>query len=263
MREVIRRGFASRVWLGLAFFVTVAIGFAQPPTTNFDMTGVQGASLAGVYTSPYYAEIGGSSVSTDVICDDFDDESFIPEDWNAYVTALSSVPATIGASDSYLKFGGDTSMSITYDGQTATLNNLQEVYATGALLAEDILMSPAGGYTAQVDSYALWGLFEPSDTQSYLDSYDLQSYWSAAQSAMYSAASAVASNGLAALNGATATIYSFASCTTPAVNCSASSPPQEFIVVTTPEPSSVAILGADLLAVAGLGFFLRRRVVRG
>ena len=39
-----------------------------------------------------------------------------------------------------------------------------------------------------------------------------------------------------------------------------SSPPQEFIVVKTPEPPALAILGVDFSAIGVLIFFLRRKI---
>jgi hypothetical protein len=249
MKEKIRRGLVSRAWLGPALVVTAAIGFAQPPTTTLDLTGVQGGSLAGVYTSPYYAEIGGSTVSTPVICDDFADDSFLGESWNAYITPLSQVPTS--GTDSYLKWTGAT-----VSGISQPLTQAQ-AYLTAALLSIDILTDAPGQYNAQVASFALWGLFDPTESWNQLNSYGLGSYVTAAQTLISQTASLALSEGTAALNGATATIYSFDSC----IQC-ISPPPQEFIAVNMPEPSSVTILAADLLGIVGLVFFFRRRIVR-
>src|SRR5271163_2380421 len=67
---------------------------AQPPTTTFflDDPGPTGANLAGVYTSPYLGQVNyPTSAVVPVICDDFADESFVPEEWTAYVTTLPQV----------------------------------------------------------------------------------------------------------------------------------------------------------------------------
>ncbi len=268
MRHKIQRRLASLALLVPASVVTATIGFAQS-TTTFDLTGVQGVQglqgyyLGGVYTSPYLAEIGGSSVGTNVICDDFSDDSYIPEDWNAYVTQLSQVPTT--GDDTTLKWSGAT---VTLSGEPTLTLDQQQAYETAALLSIDILDVTPMGEGAAIDSYAMWGLFDPygngnpSDLGAFgtLANAGLTSDLSQAESILYQAASTVESEGAAALNGATATIYSFASCISS--NCSAGSPPQEFIVVNTPEPSSIAILAADLLAVAAIAFFFRRRMVR-
>jgi hypothetical protein len=274
MREAIRKALVIRVWLALAFLVTATISFAQ--TTPFDLTGLTGSngqvtssssdcySLAYVCTSPYVAQIGGSSVSTNVICDDFNDESFVPEDWNAYVTSLTPSSYTIPSPD-YLKFSGAI-VTDPNNGSQITLSQ-QQAYETAALLAEDILaITPANQISAAIDSYAMWGLFEPgtpgnpnSGAFPWLTEY-ASSYVSQAEQTLWNAAETIQTQGTAALDGATVTIYSYASCISG--GC-ASTPPQEFITVSNmPEPSSVAMLAADLFAVAGLVFFFRRRLVR-
>ncbi len=280
MKHKIQRRLASLALLGLASVVTATIGFAQS-TTTFDLTGVQGVqglqgyTLAGAYTSPYLAEIGGSSVGTNVICDDFWDESFIPEEWTAYVTQLSQVPAGSDTTDNVPSAAAGDDTTLKWSGATVTLSgeptltlNQQQAYETAALLTIDILDVSPMGAGAAIDSYAMWGLFDPngngnpSDLGAFgtLANAGLTTDLSEAQSILYQAASAVENEGVAALNGATATIYSFDSCISSV--CSSSNPPQEFIVVNTPEPSSIAILAADLLAVAAIAFFFRRRMVR-
>jgi hypothetical protein len=281
MREAIRRGLVSRVWLGLAFSVTAAIGFAQPPDTTFYLDGIQGKlglqgysipGTGGILTSPYLADIGGSSVGTNVICDDFADDSYVPEEWDAYVTTMSPSSYTI-SNGGYLKWSGATVTGLPALSQ-------QQAYETAALLTEDILTAynssgPSGN--AAIYSYALWGLFDPygngnpSDAGAFGTLSPLGtgagSDFALAQADLLSAANTVLSQGGAALNGATVTIYTYDAPDTVAshggpwgCNGSCPPPPQEFITVSNmPEPSSVAILGADLFAVAGLVFFLRRR----
>jgi hypothetical protein len=274
MKYAIRKQLVFGAMLGQALFVTVAIGFAAP-TTTFDLTGVQGQqglqgyTLAGVYTSPYLAEIGGSSVGTNVICDDFWDESFIPEQWNAYVTPLSQVPST--GDDTTLKWDGATVTNPGSTGPASYTLTQQQAYLTAALLSIDLLDVTPMGQGAALDSFALWGLFDPSGNGNPADPGAFGtlaplgtgpgSDLAQAETILWQAASLVVSEGAAALNGATATIYSFASCISSP--CTTANPPQEFIVVNNmPEPSSLAVLGADLLTVAGLVFFLRRRTVR-
>ena len=57
-------------------------------TATMTLTGAGINSLDGVLIGPYTATING--VSTPVICDDYGDESYIPEAWTAYVSALST-----------------------------------------------------------------------------------------------------------------------------------------------------------------------------
>jgi hypothetical protein len=277
-REMRRRLVLSGL-LVPAFLVTAAVGFAQP--TTFDLTGLTGSngqvtssagdcySLAYVCTSPYVAQIGGSSVSTNVICDDFSDESFVPEDWNAYVTTLSPSSYTIPEPNN-LKFTGDYIVTDPGNSSLSLTLTQQQAYETAALLAEDILaINPANNSTAAIDSFAMWGLFEPTGSTvnepnnlgafAWLNYYDLPADATSAENVLWNAAETIQTQGTAALNGATVTIYSYDSCISGPCT---STPPQEFITVSNmPEPSSVALLGADLFAVAGLVFFLRRRVL--
>ena len=281
MTEGIRRSLVSSGSLASAFLITAAIGLAQP-TTQLDLTGLTGPSgvtssasdcysLAYVCTSPYVAEVGGSSVSTNVICDDFFDESFVPEDWNAYVATMSPSSYTI-TNGSNLLYTGATVTNPNNTSQTLTLNQ-QQAYETAALLAEDILaINPPSQLSAALDSYALWGLFDPTGSQvdspnnlgafTWLDYYGVSSTEiTSAETVLWDAAETILSpTGTAALDGATVTIYSYDSCISGPCT---STRPQEFIVVSNmPEPPSVAMLGADLLAVAGLFFFFRRRLDR-
>src|SRR5579862_563376 len=87
---------------------------AAPPTTTFNLTSVgSGANLAGVYTSPYAGTVTPGGPTIPVICDDFIDDSYVPETWTAYVTSLSSL--TSGTTDSFLRWvnGGAEGTSIT------------------------------------------------------------------------------------------------------------------------------------------------------
>src|SRR5580704_4264806 len=59
-----------------------------------------------VYIGPYYAQIGGSSTSTPVICDDYVDDSYVPETWNANGTNEASITGTTTG----LKYGDNTAL---------------------------------------------------------------------------------------------------------------------------------------------------------
>src|SRR5277367_1307801 len=103
MRFIMRRSwYLIAVTLALMFLATCALVALPPPTVTFNLTGVgSGANLAGVYTSPYTGNVnGGSSMS--VICDDFADDSYVPETWTAYQSSLSSVVSgSLGTPDPY------------------------------------------------------------------------------------------------------------------------------------------------------------------
>jgi len=232
---------------------------AQPPTTTFDLTGVgSGTVLAGVYTSPYSGNIDGGS-TIPVICDDFADESYVPESWTAYVTQASSL--TSGTPDSYLKWLGSGS-TISVDGYNL---NQEEAYTVAAVLAVDIVTS--SGEAQEDYSFALWDLFDPPNAVDQLDAYKDYTDATNAMNDLNSAVSyafnaAIASQVQADVNAVT--IYTYdASAGAPTGACSPTCPPpQEFLTVSMPEPASPALLGLDLLGVAGLILFARRRLAR-
>jgi len=248
-----------------AWLPTLALA-APPPQVTFNLTGVgSGANLGGVYTSPYSGNINGGA-TIPVICDDFLDDSYVPESWNAYVTPTSSVVAgTYGTPDPYLNWLTAPGSTITVDGYA--LNQVQ-AYTVAAVLAVDIItqagITTSLGTNAQQDySYALWGLFDPNAITSSLSGYvNDQSY---AQTFLNAAVTEVmtGSNATQVQQDVQATtIYTYKSGINPngPANCGGcSGPPQEFITVTMAEPYSPALLGLDLLGVAGLTLFVRRR----
>jgi hypothetical protein len=231
--------------LGIALLV--ASPLAAQPTTPFYLNGAgSGANLAGVYTSPYS---GGTtpSATAAVICDDFADESYVPESWTAYVTQL---PTLSNGPLSYLKWSGAT--------VGATTLSQAAAYTVAAVLATDILTSTTGSQTQEDYSYALWELFDYTDAYNQLIAYGDVGDASNAQSYLNAAVTNVETNHLTPNNYANVTIYSYDTGATGA--CGGPCPaPQEFITVNMAEPSSPALLGFDLLCVAGLVFFVHRR----
>lgn len=271
----------------IGFLITVAFALASgtlAAQTTFNLVAVQGASLGGVYTSPYYATVGASTSEIPVICDDFVDNSFIPETWTAYVTPLSDVTgsATPGAPTSpYGPLLSSTSPPQFAGGWVGNTGLSQEqAYTVASYLADEILEQTPGSMQAQDLSYAMWALFDPAvfidqnngsggtctlpNGEGCLGSTDL----GAAETDLSNALTAVNSLHLTTANfdaiegvdGVTIYTYDPAG---GAPSCGSSpcltSPPQEFIAVTVGEPPSPAILGFDLLAVAGLFLIARRR----
>jgi len=227
------------------FLLTTSPLAAQQTTANFDLNGVGSQNvLAGVYTSPYTGSINyGSTVN--VICDDFSDESYVPEDWTAWETSLSSITSGTDLYTSVLKWQGS------YDGLDQA-----GAYEAAAVLSVDILTSTT--VMQQNDySFALWGLFDPTDAfgaisgnQYSADLVNPQSYLSTAVAAVKA--------GTVNLSNYDVTIYSYDNGAHGACG-SVCSQPQEFITVTAvAEPPAPALLGVDLLSLAGLILLARR-----
>lgn len=229
---------------------------AAQPTVTFNLTdvGPGGPNLGGVYTSPYTGTINyGSPIP--VICDDFADDSFIPEQWTAFATSLSdllSVPQTINTSVLNWQSGWNGT------GPMASLQLTQtQAYSAAAILAIDILNST--GITQQEYSYAMWELFDPTQASSALPSADQPTVQGFVQTAV---SQATGGNLSSYLNGYNVTIYSYDPANGTSCGGTCPPPPQEFITaVSMAEPASSALLGLDLLGVAGLILFVRRRLV--
>ena len=218
-----------------------------------------GHVLADVYTSPYTATIGGST-NVSVICDDFTDESYVGEDWMAYVTPLSSIVSGPATNDPLMWSGA----SVTMPGPTTVILGQAQAYEVAAVLAVDILDSAAGSPAQQYYSYALWDLFAPpSAVSSWLASYgDSGLMTSYITPDLQSAVSYVLSstNTVQVLADVDATtIYSYEPNTSSCNGVGCPTPtPQEFITVNMAEPPAPALLGMDLSGLAGLILIARR-----
>jgi hypothetical protein len=154
MKSLIRANWCALIALTV---VPLACGpLAAQSTATFLLNSAgSGSNLGGVYTSPYTGEINGGT-TIPVICDDFADDSFVPEQWTAYVTSLSSLDSGTDSNTSELNWQNSAP---TVDG---TLSQVQ-AYNAAALLSIGILTSTG---TAQEEySFALWDLF---DTQAFI-----------------------------------------------------------------------------------------------
>jgi hypothetical protein len=217
---------SQKPWLlvgALALLCILPGAFGQT-TVGMKLTGVNGNSYDGVYTSPYTAQVGG--VSTTVICDDFATESYVGETWQATVTNVASVVA----GTSKAKFSPAQS------------------YDAIAYLATELVNVDPASQQAVILSYAIWDIFDPSGV----------SAWFTQHGDPASIAGTVFSDATGALNGQ----YSAGAYSNVTIYTSTLGAPQEFISVQppvqTPEPASAAVLGVDLLtALAGI-YLLRR-----
>jgi hypothetical protein len=254
--------------IGVACMAPAA--FAQCPqnipdpttyTACMNLTGVgYGNAFANVYVGPYTATINNGT-PTAVICDDYKDESYIPEYWTADIISGSSGVNGVARD---LTTTRDASLS----GLTGT--DLQKAYDEVGYLAIQLLNAvPGDSTTIGAIHFALWSVFDPSALDA-LGSAGNPSY-DAAHADLLGAVDAV--TGLKGDQGTNYssfisqfTIYSPAGpptqvCIggTSSASCSpANGQPQEFLVK-TPEPPFFALLGVDLSGVGALIFLLRRR----
>jgi len=248
-----------KYWFLLAVAVAVlALAPATFAQVNMQLTGVNGASAGGVFTDPYLGTVNG--VSSTIICDDYSDDSFFNETWQANATNLASA-----GSASTLKWGGDDATVKIGSGPTLTMNTQTLYDAVGYLSTQ--MLGAANGEPQEAYSFALWELTctygtpngaaglgkgcatNPFSTISGQLLTDAQNDLNAALSQNYTPGE-----------------YSNIEIYTPisgtqgmcGTNPCATTPPQEFIVV--PESSTIAMVGADVLGLLALAFFFRRRV---
>lgn len=198
-----------------------------------ELTSVGNGTILGpAYIGPYVATIGGVGANIPVICDDFATESFLLSPW-AYTThTLSNLSGAKFESQglaSYEKVAW-LSEQLLYNATSSWCNGVMGVMTTtNAQCQGDI-------------QYAIWSIFDQTAPLplSFLSSIDQTN----------------ASKLVAAAGGHLSD--DFSNVTIYTANPLGAS--QEFIVVRTPEPAALAILGVDLCGVFGaVLFFLRRR----
>ena len=247
--ESCKRNPLGQAWpiaIALACFATSALA-----DVNFQLTQPQpgSPSMAGVYISPYQANING--VSTLVVCDDFADNTYINESWTATPTDFSDLSNTREA----------TFYSLTPD-------QITQDYTEIAWLTEQLLSvygtTPSDTVTLGEISFAIWNVFDNAAIP-YLAANDAGAgYDVGAQSWLGQAESMYNNNSITLSQFSNFTVYSPTSATPTcpgAPNCP-SAPPQEFLTVSTPEPYAPALLGVYLSSLVGLIFLYRRRIVR-
>ena len=202
-------------------------------SVNMTLTGVgAGFAMGGVYLSPYVASINGAS--TYVICDDFLTDVSVGDSWTANQYSLSDVGS-----------GGPQKFTT----PAWSPYTIQQEYGAAAILAEDVMANMGNGTLAGEYSFAIWTLFDPAAINGYGGNSLTGAQQTAVNSFRTTALAQAAGGGAAGLNVA---IY-----TPTPLNAS-----QEYLVVNTPEASLAATLGVELLALVGVMFLMRRRLVR-
>lgn len=236
----------------------VALGCLAPlafaDTVSITLTGPGSNGWLGnnpvVYVGPYVGTVNGVA-STQIICDDFANETYFNETWTANVYSLSALPAInpLGVPSSQTQYN-------------------QVAWLTLQLLNPNNPCAGGAGSNCVGDiQYAIWQVFYGADTGAgspfgNLSGADLTNakYW-----LQQSVSGTLTADQLSSIVIYTPTQVGDPNYATP--SCSghgcAVIPPQEFVAIHTPEPSELALLAFNLLALVGLVVVFRRRLVRG
>ena len=224
------------LWLAMAAvvmcFAPCALGQGQ---VNINLTSAGNNVMNGIYVGPYTATVNGHS--TQIICDDFVDDSYVGESWTANVTTLSNLNGT--------KWGG--------------MANATQLYNEAAWLATQMLSPTYSGNATQVGylAYALWAVFAPSAVQSWLGTNSAA--WQAVQGWLTSAAAQKFTP------GEFANFFLYTPNLNYPITCNGhactTAPPQEFFgFLSTPEGgSTLTYLLITTLALAGAMWLRSRR----
>jgi hypothetical protein len=280
-----KSGYVAIASLGFLLLASSPLVAATEANLYLNSAG-SGTVLAGIYTSPYTAQItpgssyNGGSPTVNVICDDFYDNTYVPEDWNTYVTTLSSLTSE-SSPNLNVYFGQSGDVTVSGPGVTTTTLTQAQAYEVAAVLAVDIDFGSAAGSTAQQDySYAMWQLFDPAGSNApygsgaigWLQTYTGYDSNAAAQAAAVPVVEQDLNAAVSAVTGGTAgavlssynvAVYSYIpnSGVTDCGGCQG--PPQEFITVSAAEPPPLAESAVYFALGAGcLLFFGRRRIFR-
>jgi hypothetical protein len=207
-------------------------------TASMQLTSAGPYTMSNVYVGPYTATING--VSTPVICDDFFDDSWLPEWWTANVYTPPNYSTTRDQQNS--GFTG-----------TALTQAYNEVgYLAVQLLNAASAPTPNATTIGEID-FALWSVFDPTALNSLSGSA-----YAAAQGYLTTAASYKNNSSFISQFTIYSPNMSYSVSCTPGGGACPDSPPQEFLV-RTPEPSELALLGIDLSGVGALLFLVYRR----
>jgi hypothetical protein len=233
---------AVAVWSIGALLVFQSTAMADTATIYLTSAGADASH--GVYISPYYGSVNGGPTQP-LVCDDFGDNSYIPETWLATV------------------YNGSGNLSQTRMAALSGLGSnptaLNKAYDAAAYLV--LQLQGANAASRTLTSFAIWDIFRDHGS----DGSDYVAPWLASDPTFLSQVQATVANAYAnATSGERSilTIYSSPiTCLVATDNCNAvNNPPQEFLGLSVPEPESLALLGIGLI---GIGLIGRKRRFSG
>jgi len=241
--------------IGIAvLLLAVSASFAQQVSVS--LTNAGSNVVGGVYAGSYTASINGGT-PTQVICDDWAHDSYVPENWTANVTSLPAASGFLhwnGVSKVWALQGG----VLTQQNLTTPLTESAE-YNAVAWLGSQMLGTSNSTTQGQI-SYAIWELTCGSSNCASLPFNSISgSELNGANTWLEEALNygSFNSSGWEVLDAIPGT----ASCPSYPNSQCPTAPPQEFLVY-TPESSAVILFGADMLGLLGLVIVFRRRSLR-
>ena len=233
----VKRAIRISLWVGMAALAFSPWAIAQ----NVTLTSAGNNVADGIYVSPYYATVNGAT-NTPIVCDDFDDNSYLNTSWTGKIQSFSS----LSASNIPTAWGAALGVS----GATFKL------YEEAAWLTLTLLQQTAGTQGQINYSYAVWAVFDPVGVANWLTEHgDTTTY-----NAVFGAGGLLAA---AQGNSYTAGEFSNVLIITPEVaglTCTAGScPEQEFIEVVPEGGAALAYLLLAGLCCFGAMFMRSRR----
>jgi hypothetical protein len=133
--------------------------FAQ----NVNVTSAGNFVYDNVYVSPYYATVNGVA-NTQVICNDFADETKLNTSWPANITQFSNLSSSLGNT----VWGAWYSSAA---GGSISSSTITQWYEEAAWLTLQLLAQPSGTNNQAWYSYAVWAVFDPSGVVNWLKSF--------------------------------------------------------------------------------------------
>ena len=161
----IRTGILWKVLLAfsLAVLCLAPGAFAQ----TIDVTSAGNFGYDGVYVSPYYATVSGTS-NTTVICDDFADDTQLNKTWSVGVTSFSNLTSSLGNT----LWGSYYSTAVyALTGTVLSASQIVGLYDEAAWLAEALLTQTPGTQSQANYSYAVWAVFDPTSVAAQFTKY--------------------------------------------------------------------------------------------
>ena len=224
--------------MALAFFLLAAAGTASADGLTLTLNNPGNNVMGGVYVGPYNftATGNGAPASLQLICDDFQDDVFPGEHWNATTTTFPSLTG------------------VQFTGAGSTLG-YQEI----AWLAEQMFANLGNAQLVGQIQWAIWDVFDPG-----ISNHDPYGTISAGDQCAINGNGCTNTNSwlAQALLNASGGDYSNLIIYTPVAGTQvpvADGPPQEYFgdpPVTAPEPATVLLMGSGLMGLIGL----RRRL---